>query len=184
VLSALILLKIGTSKKICVPYTSPKIIESMAKEYEVEVVRTKTSPAHIMNEILSNIDNENDMFLQYILNFDAILASGKIIDFLVYNSVSLGELVDELPDYYFVEKEIKCDWEDKGRVIKEILVEHKNKDIELFEGIKINNEKGWALILPDSERPVFKVYAEGFSEEYAKELSTIFSQKVEDLLSK
>lgn len=184
VLSALILLKIGTSKKICVPYTSPKIIESMAKEYEVEVVRTKTSPAHIMNEIINNIDNENDMFLQYILNFDAILASGKIIDFLVYNSVSLGELVDELPDYYFVEKEIKCDWEDKGRVIKEILVEHKNKDIELFEGIKINNEKGWALILPDSERPVFKVYAEGFSEEYAKELSTIFSQKVEDLLSK
>ncbi|WP_432401339.1 sugar phosphate nucleotidyltransferase [Wukongibacter sp. M2B1] len=184
VLSALILLKIGTSKRICVPYTSPKIIESMAKEYEVDVVRSKTSAAHIMNEILSNVDNENDMFLQYILNFDGILASGKIIDFLVQNSVSMGELVDELPDFYFVEKEIKCDWEDKGRVIKEILVEHKNKDIELFEGIKINNEKGWALILPDSERPVFKVYAEGFSEEYAKELSTVFSQKVEDLLGK
>ncbi|MCG8540931.1 MAG: NTP transferase domain-containing protein [Clostridia bacterium] len=184
VLSALILLKIGRSKRICVPYTSPKIIEEMAKEYEVEVVRTKTSASHIMNEILNTVDNDRDMFLQYILNFDAILAAGKIIDFLVSSSVSLRELVDELPDYYFVENEIKCDWEDKGRVIKEIIVEHKNKDIELFEGIKINNEKGWALILPDNERPVFKVYAEGFSEEYAKELSTLFSQKVEDLLTK
>jgi len=184
VLSALILFKIGESKRICVPHTSPQIIERMAKEYNAQVIRTKTSPAYIMNEILKNIDNENDMFLQYILNFDAIMASGKIIDFLVYNSISLGELVDELPEFHFIKNEIKCDWKDKGRVIKEILVEHKNKDIELFEGIKINDEKGWALILPDSERPVFQVYAEGYSEEYAKELSSAFSQKVEDLLRK
>ncbi len=184
VLATLILLKIGSDNKIVIPYTSPKIIESMSEDYKVDIIRTKTSPSEIMNEMLKLDNGEKDVLLQYVLYFDAILAAGKIVDFMVQNSIALSELIDELPDYHFIKEEISCDWQDKGRVIREIIVEHKDKDIELFEGVKINNDKGWALILPDSERPIFNVYAEGFSEEYAMELSSFFSKKVKKLLEK
>ncbi len=184
VLATLILLKMGMNKKIVVPYTSPKAIEDMAKKYNAQIIRSKTSPAEIMNAILNIGNNEGESFIQYIFYFDAILAAAKIIDFLVQNSFKLSDIVDEIPVFYFVKEEVSCDWKDKGRIIKEIIVDYKeqNMDMELFEGVKINNNKGWALILPDSERPVFNVYAESFSEEYAQELSASFSQKIEELM--
>ncbi len=181
-LAVLILLKIGRSKKIVIPHTSPKMIENMAKKYNVEVVKTKISPSSIMNEMLKEGDNKEEILLQYILHFDAVLAAGKIIDFLIENNIKLSELIEELPEFYFIKNEIKCDWKDKGRIIKDIIVSYKDENIELFEGVKINKDKGWALILPDSERAVFNVYAEGFSQEYADELSTFFSKKVKTLL--
>ncbi|MFA7215972.1 MAG: hypothetical protein WC187_08070, partial [Bacillota bacterium] len=59
----------------------------------------------------------------------------------------------------------------------------RDRDLELFEGVKIKDKKGWALVLPDSERPVFNVYAEGPSEEYAAELSAALSEKVKELMA-
>lgn len=184
VFAALILLKIGINKKIVVPYASPKAIEDLAQRHGKEVVRTKTSPAAIMNAILEAGGNEEENFLQYIFHFDGILAAGKIIEFLVQNESKLSALVDEIPVFYYIKEEVSCDWKEKGRVLKEIIGDYQGRDydIELFEGIKIQNEKGWALILPDSEKPVFNIYAESFSEEYAQELSTSFSKKIEELL--
>lgn len=181
-LVSFIVLKSDISSKLVVPYTAPSIIEEMAKAYDVEVIRTKSSPSHTMKKMLSIKNLEDDFLIQYILNFDALWATGKIIDFLVENKTNLSELVNELPSFHLRKEEIECDWKDKGRVIRQIIIENRDEDIELFEGVKINSDKGWALVLPDSERPVFNVYAEGLSEEFADELSVFFSKKVKDIL--
>ncbi|WP_243096940.1 mannose-1-phosphate guanyltransferase [Thermohalobacter berrensis] len=177
---SLITLKIGNIKKLVIPYNSPKVIEEMARKYDVDVIRTKSNPSNIINRIFE-ISDKNSL-IQYILNFDGIWGTGKIIDFLIQNETSLSKIADEVPNFHYVREEIACDWKDKGRVIREVIEENKDKDIELFEGVKINDNRGWALILPDSEKPVFNIYAEGFSEEYAQELSTFYSEKVKKLL--
>jgi mannose-1-phosphate guanylyltransferase/phosphomannomutase len=53
--------------------------------------------------------------------------------------------------------------------------------IELFEGIKINHEKGWTLILPDSDKPLCRVYSDGSTEEYAEELCSFYEDKINRL---
>jgi mannose-1-phosphate guanylyltransferase/phosphomannomutase len=135
-----------------------------------------------MSEMLGYGERDQSLYLQYILNFDAIWGAGKIIDFLVESGTTLSELAGEIPDFHYIKEEIKCDWKDKGRIIRQIIAENKDKNIELFEGVKINDDKGWALMLPDSERPVFNIYTEGRSEEFAQELSVFFSEKVKNLL--
>ena len=77
-----------------------------------------------------------------------------------------------------------CTWQDKGRVIKEIISQKKREDMELFEGVKIKDRKGWAIILPDSEKPLFNLYVQGANEEYAQELSTQFKKELKDLIGK
>jgi mannose-1-phosphate guanylyltransferase/phosphomannomutase len=47
----------------------------------------------------------------------------------------------------------------------------------MFEGVKLADDKGWALILPDSDEPVCRVYSEGFNEEYAEELAAFLREK-------
>ena len=181
-LVSLIILRAGDVNKLIVPNNSPKIVEKMAKDYNIQVVRTKSSPSDIMNNMLNIGSDSEDSLLQYILYFDGIWGVGKIIDFLADKDISLNQLANDIPHFYFIKKEIECNWNEKGRIIREIIEEHKDMDLELFEGVKISDDKGWTLILPDSERPVFNVYTEGLSEEFAQELSGRYTEKVKKLL--
>ena len=53
----------------------------------------------------------------------------------------------------------------------------------MFEGIRINRDKGWALILPDSDEPVCRVYSEGYNEEYAEELAAYYEKRIREIQS-
>ncbi|WP_242661314.1 mannose-1-phosphate guanyltransferase [Alkaliphilus metalliredigens] len=181
-LIAMMILKEGKQKKLILPYTAPYIIEEMAHIYGVEVQRVKSNPASIMNAMLAVENGQSQGLSQYTLTYNAIWAIGGILDFLVEKNIKLEDLVDELPNFYYIKEEIPCDWKDKGRIIRQIIEENQHKSIEMFEGVKINDEKGWTLILPDSTKPLFNIYTEGSSQEYAKELSIFFSGKVKELL--
>jgi len=182
-LISLIVLKTGMGKKIIVPHTASRVIEKMAECYSIEVVRTKNTPASLMKGMLEQEAGPEDFMFQFILSFDGIWGIGSLLDFMAENSVILYDLVNELPHFYMKKNEVKCDWQHKGRVIREIIEENKNRELELFEGVRINNENGWVLILPDSERPVCNIYAEGVSEEYAKELAAEFTDRIKSIVS-
>jgi len=182
-LTSLIILKTGMDKRLIIPHTASRVIEEMAKCYSIEVVRTKNTPAAIMREMFQQNTGMEESLFQYILNFDGIWGIGNLVDFMAGNNVTLYDLVNELPHFHMEKNEVKCDWQHKGRVIREIIEENKNREIELFEGVRINNENGWVLILPDSERPVCNVYAEGASEEYARELAAEFTDKIKKIVS-
>ena len=52
-------------------------------------------------------------------------------------------------------------------------------DVDLRDGIKIFDERGWVQVLPDPDEPLIHVYAEGESEESSRELE----RELEDLVS-
>lgn len=170
-------LKSGELKEIVVPYNFPRVVEDLAKDHGGKVYITKTNLADILNEMY-----ERNSIYQYIINFDAIWGTGKIIDYLVTNKMNLCDLVDQLPVYYYVKGQVKCPWEEKGRILRYI-IENDDSLIETVEGARIVRDKGWVLILPDEEKPIFNIYAEGFSEEYAEELSNFYYEKINDILT-
>ncbi|SHJ68505.1 mannose-1-phosphate guanylyltransferase / phosphomannomutase [Geosporobacter subterraneus DSM 17957] len=182
ILTTKMVLKQGKVNRIIHPYISSRIIDQLAKTHGVELVRTKSDPASIMNEMLKGY-GKADTPIQYIFRFMGIWAIGLIIDFLTGEEEKLSVIVDQIPEPYFVKKEVQCGWQDKGRVMKEMILSHGADSIELFEGVKMENENGWALVLPDSEKPLVNIYSEGFSQEYAEELSAIFSEKVINLIN-
>ncbi len=179
--TALLIFKKGI-RRMVLPYIAPGIIDRIAEAYSARVIRTKSNPSSIMNAMLSSASDQNEDMLQYHLTYNAIWALGYIIEYIMENGIALSSLVDEIPSFYFVKREIPCNWEDKGRVMREMIMSQDNEAIELYEGVKIMQDKGWALILPDSERAVFNIYTEGFSQEYAEELSSQFSERVQELL--
>lgn len=178
ILTTLILLKSKKIKKIVIPHTMPMIIQKLTQKHDVEIIKTKHSHSCFMNAVL----RDEEMFTQYLFNFDAISAVCKIIDFLAENKIRLSNIVDQIPEFYFIKKQIECEWDDKGRVIKNIIMQSNNKNIELFEGVRINTDKGWCLVLPDKEKALFNLYTEGVCQEYAEELSIDLSSKIEKLL--
>jgi mannose-1-phosphate guanylyltransferase/phosphomannomutase len=180
-LAAILSFKKGM-KRIVLPYIAPSIIDRVAEAYGARVDRTKSNPSNIMNAMLRTEGAGENNMLQYYLTYDAIWAIGYLLEFIVEEKTSLKALIEEIPSFYYVKKEIPCKWEDKARVMREMIISQNSEAIELFEGIKIKADGGWALILPDCDRAAVNIYAEGLTKEYAEELSVHFSDKVKSLL--
>jgi mannose-1-phosphate guanylyltransferase/phosphomannomutase len=175
-LSLLIGLKSGEIDEAVVPYKFPRIMEKLIEKYKGNTVYSKSN----ISDLIQTIVNKNIDF-QYILNFDGIWATGKIIDYLIENNATLNKMIQELPEYYYLKKEIPCKWNEKGNIIRR-LAEDKKEHIELNEGVRFIDDKGWALIVPDDEKPLFNLYIEAYDEEYAEELLTKYDDKIRDLL--
>ena len=179
-LISLIHLKKTKGNTVVVPINASAVIEKMAMQNNGKVIRTKTSTKELMGKMLSEEyrENLNDFF---VMNFDTIAGLVKIIDYMADNSIRLSELVDMIPDFHILKKEVKCPWSAKGKVIRAIIEENDSANIETTEGVKILSDKGWVLVLPDAEEPICKVISDGYSEEFANELTDIYVNKVKSI---
>ncbi len=172
-------LKSKAGNKVIVPLNASTVIEKMAGENKERVIRTKTSAKELMNRILDDEFDEN-MLDFFAMNFDPIEAFIRIIDYMAISGTSLAKIVDSIPDFHIIKKEVKCSWSDKGKVIRAIIEENSNS-VETIEGVKVVGDKGWVLVLPDAEKPVCKVIGEGYTQEFAHELTDIFVDKVKTI---
>lgn len=172
-------LKSKEGNKVIVPLNASTVIEKMAGENKERVIRTKTSAKELMNRILDDEFDEN-MLDFFAMNFDPIEAFIRIIDYMAISGTSLAKIVDSIPDFHIIKKEVKCSWSDKGKVIRAIIEENSNS-VETIEGVKVVGDKGWVLVLPDAEKPVCKVIGEGYTQEFAHELTDIFVDKVKTI---
>lgn len=175
-LTFLIGLETKKIKNIVIPYNFPRTAVSLAENYGGSISITKTNVSEIMKEM-----EKDDSHFQYILSFDALFAAGKIIDYISYKNIKLKDIALKIPDFHFIKKEIPCKWEDKGKIVR-LLSEDKKQQLEMFEGVRFLDKNGWALILPDIEKPTFNLYAEGSTEEFAEEISVFYYEKIKRLL--
>ncbi|MFA7410661.1 MAG: sugar phosphate nucleotidyltransferase [Tissierellaceae bacterium] len=174
-LTLLIGFRSGNLKKAIVPYNLPRIAEEIASKYGGDIIYSKTNIWSLLGEM-----KKNKADFQYVLNFDNVLASGMILDYIVGEGISLRELVDEIPRYHYLKKEIPCSWDNRGSIIRK-LGEAGEEKVEMEEGIRIVDDRGWALIIPDEKDPHLNIYVESLEEEYAEELFAFYHDKIKKM---
>ncbi|MFZ5642125.1 MAG: sugar phosphate nucleotidyltransferase [Bacillota bacterium] len=164
---------------VVVPVTAPGAIEKMADQYKGKVIRTKTAVQDFIDRVLSveGKDQKDGGVSQFLLHFDAIGALLSILYFTRSRRITLGELVDEIPAFYIDKKAVPVPWESKGTVIRRIIEDPEN-EMELLDGVKVFHKNGWALVLPDPEEPVCRVFSEGASMEIAESLADFYVDKI------
>jgi len=181
VLVQIISLNTSMTNSVVVPITSSNVMETLAVKYNAKFVRTKTSNQEIMhNTILERNTKSNSGF--YLLNYDAFASLAKILDYMAVEELKLSSIIETVPDFYITQKEIECPWDAKGKVIRSLIQEKNDSQVELYEGVKIFHDKGWVLVLPDSDEPVCTVYSEGISPEFAESLSNIYVDKIRNII--
>lgn len=160
---SLIIFKTAPKSTFFVPITASEVIDKLAIKYNGIVKRTKNSSQAIMDEILNNNINFSKNPLQLILNFDAFAGLVKIIEYMCSSNTTLSELLSEIPNFFITKKNIRCPWELKGTVMRTIINEQRKNKLELLDGIKLYSENGWVLIVPDADKPIFKIISESSS---------------------
>jgi mannose-1-phosphate guanylyltransferase/phosphomannomutase len=56
---------------------------------------------------------------------------------------------------------VSCPSALKGAVMREIALSVAGLEVEMTEGIRVERDGGWALVLPDPAEPLVHVFAEG-----------------------
>ena len=115
--------------------------------------------------------------------FDAMYALAKVLELLAAKDRKLSDLIAELPRWHMATRIVSCPWEHKGRIMRSLIDEQRNGHIQLLDGLRIEHDDGWVLVLPDATDPAFKVFAESGSDESASRYVETISERIADLVN-
>lgn len=93
-------------------------------------------------------------------------------------SGKLKEYLNGLPKVAIKEKKVPCSWRDMGRVLRSFTEGEDDDKVQLVDGVKVNVDKGWVLVRPDSGFTAYRVIAGSFDAEYSKELTDVYAGKL------
>lgn len=181
-LMSLLILKSKEGSTVAVPVTAPRIIEDMARTYRGRVVRTRANPRSVMEKVIEEkiLIGEKEL-PGFQPAFDALLSLAKILEVMAAENARLSSLLSMVPKFYMSKRTVECPWEDKGKVMRMLIEQVRDEKVELIDGIKVYHDTGWALILPDSEEPLFHVYSEASTPTDAEALREMYMAKIDEI---
>lgn len=178
---------LGT-KKIAVPISASMEVDLIAKEHNVEVIKTKDSHLGMMGAAtetgISFVGGTRGGFIFPEFGFaaDAMFAAAKILELLALTGRKLGALDRELPSLSMVERLVPCPWELKGKIMRHFMKETENQKRDFVDGIKIYLDSGKTpssiFVMPDKERALFHLRAEAVKESAASTLADEYERKI------
>ena len=113
--------------------------------------------------------------------YDAATTLVKLLDLLSAADRSLSTVVARLPETHVVHDTIVTPWERKGTVMREMVERVGSRNVELIDGVKVVDDRGWALVLPDPEEAMTHVWAEGASTVDSRRLAEEYGQMIRQM---
>ena len=178
----------GGPGTLAFPITVTSHVEEMLEGSGLEVVRTPASLADLTlaaaqdGVVFAGAVGGGYVFPQFIPAFDAVASLCKLLELLAPVEKPVSELVAELPGSTLVHRQIACTWALKGLVMRVLNERFAGRDLDLTDGIKLFDERGWMQVLPDPDDPVIHLYAEGTTEGESTELEAELRTIVEEIL--
>jgi mannose-1-phosphate guanylyltransferase/phosphomannomutase len=178
----------GRRGKVAFPITVTSRVEELADEVGLEVVRTPASPSELTKTaagdgvVFAGSVGGVYVFPEFLPAQDAVASLCKLLELLAPVQAPVSELVSALPPSTVVHRQIACPWALKGLVMRVLSERLKDRELDLTDGIKVLDERGWAQVLPDPDEPLIHVYAEGATEEVSAELEGELHALVEEVM--
>jgi mannose-1-phosphate guanylyltransferase/phosphomannomutase len=178
----------GRHGKLAFPITVTSAVDDLARESGLEVVRTPASLAaltHVAAEgdvVFAGAVGGGYVFPDFLPAYDGVASLCKLLGLLAPAKRSVSELVGELPVPTLVHRQLPCPWAMKGLVMRVLSERLRDRELDLTDGIKIFDERGWAQVLPDPDEPVVHIYAEGRTDGDSQELEAELHAVVEEIL--
>ncbi|MGH3034059.1 MAG: sugar phosphate nucleotidyltransferase [Gaiellaceae bacterium] len=179
----------GRAGKLAFPTTVTRLVDELVEGTELEVERTPSSLAALTraaaaNDVLfAGSVGGGFVFPDFLPAYDAMASLCKLLELLAPVRRPLSEIVAELPESTVVHRQVRCPWARKGAVMRILTERVKGKDVDVSDGIKVFEERGWAQVLPDPDEPLVHVYAEGRTPEEGAELEAEYLGLVEEAVA-
>ena len=178
----------GRHGRLAFPITVTSLVDRLVEGSGLEVIRTPATLADLTKAaasdkvVFAGAVGGGYVFPEFLPAYDAVTSLCKLLELLAPVERPLSELVADLPASTLVHRQLHCPWALKGAVMRLLTERFRDRDVDLLDGIKVFDERGWAHVLPDPDEPLVHIYAEGRTEEESQELESEFRRLVEEIM--
>ena len=188
-LLARLVLDAEPGRPIAVPVDAPRQVATLAAEAGSEVLWSKLVAADLMETsarpgvCFGGNTQGGFIFPRFLPAFDAVAALVHVLSLLARSDVLLSERAADLLSPHVTRVEVPTPFEQKGVVMRMLLERLPGEDPVLVDGIKVVDDRGWTLVVPDPEAPATLVTAEGETIEDAEARAATMVAMVSEILA-
>jgi mannose-1-phosphate guanylyltransferase/phosphomannomutase len=187
----LLLLRLAVQRpgaRVALPVAVGRAAEAICAEAGVPITYTKLSSAHLMEVAATGgvtfAASQSGGFLwpDFLPAFDAAATVVELVTMVAASGQSLSKLVHGLPPVCIAHEAVVTPSERKGTVMRVLVEQLDGQDLVLVDGVKIPEDDGWVLVLPDPEDPVTHVWAEASSEARSQARAQQYAVRLRQML--
>jgi mannose-1-phosphate guanylyltransferase/phosphomannomutase len=178
----------GRRGKLAFPITVTSLVDELVRGSDLEVIRTPASLADLTmaaaddGVVFAGALGGGYVFPEFLPAYDAVASLCKLLELLAPVNRPLSELVAELPASTLVHRQLACPWALKGLVMRVLTERLRDRELDLMDGIKVFDERGWSQVLPDENEPLIHIYAEGRTDDESEQLEDELRGLVEEIM--
>jgi len=174
--------------RVALPVAVSRAVEAICDRAGAEIIYTKLSSAHLMEVSATEgvafgaSQSGSFIFPGFLPAYDAAATLVELVAMLSDTGQTLSKLVHSLPAVHIAHESVVTPWEHKGLAMRTMVEWLGDRDLVLVDGVKVLEDDGWELVLPDPEEPITHVWAEGPSEAVARSRAQQFAVRLRQLL--
>jgi mannose-1-phosphate guanylyltransferase/phosphomannomutase len=174
--------------RVALPVTVTQVALDLVRAHGADAVITKRSNPALMDAStepgIGFAGNAEGGFILpgFMPAFDAAATFIKVLDLLAFRGTKLSTVVAGLPKVHLAHETVVTPWEQKGSVMRSLVEQSKDRQVDLVDGIKVYHDGGWALALPDLEEPITHVWAEGANDADARRLAQEYTRRIRQMV--
>lgn len=170
---------------VAVPSTVSRVAEKIAAITGHSVIRPGRSRRSLAQLAANNSVSfaggrtGGYIFPSFLAGYDGVASLVGICALLAKDERTLDEIVAQLPPYFAEQTDIFCPSTSKGKVMRSLTEETGVPTADITEGIQVEYDDGWILVLPHSSEPHISIFAEADTIDRLKTLTDKWTQMVE-----
>lgn len=174
--------------RIALPVAASGAAERICRDAGADIVWTKLSASHLMEVArsekvtLAASQSGGFIFPAFLPAFDGAATLVNLISLLTSTGRKLSELVAAMPPVRIAHQSVHTPWDQKGMLMRTLVERSQGRELVLVDGVKVIEDDGWALVLPDPDEPLTHVWAEAPSAARAEARAMEYATRLEHLL--
>jgi len=160
-------------------------LEAVASRFGCRVYRSPVGEANVAKAMQRHhavIGGEGNGGVIYPpINFarDSMVGMALILHLLAQTGRTVSQLVEELPPFFMVKKQISFPSHRIGEMLSRLRREYAAFPTDLRDGVKVILPEGWFIVRGSNTEPVVRIVAEASSEAAAADLSAALLNKLQ-----
>jgi mannose-1-phosphate guanylyltransferase / phosphomannomutase len=174
--------------RIVLPANVSRAADQIADAHGVEVLHSGITQAGLIETaarddvVFAGTPDGGYVFRGVQPGFDAVMSLAKVLELLSLEQRPLSVLCEEVPSTALIHQRAPVPWSLKGLAMRELSERVKTVRVENADGIRVEENGGWAQLVPDPDEPLFHIYAEGVDGEESVELARRYRALLEEVL--
>ena len=147
------------------PASAPQWVGTVVGECGATLLTTLGEPAQVLRasaipDACLATDGEGGFIWPYFFNaFDAMYTLIKLLELRAHAGEPVSAARSRLPRAAYLTATEFVPWDAKGRVMRVLLEEHRDRQVDLVDGIKVFVDGGFVLVRPDPDEPACHIIA-------------------------